>query len=274
MRYSDVCNLSNEKFKRIVGVKKSTFNLMLRILEVAYAFLHEFGGKPDKLPLEDKLIIALSYWREYRTYAHLGVTYGYSDSQVCRIVKWCEKTLIKSGKFNVEGKLELMKLNKENLTLIDVTESPIQRPKKEQKHYYSGKKKRHTLKTQIVVDKQLKKIICLHIENGKTHDFKIYKKSRLPINKESKVVTDSGYQGIQKILPNTEIPRKNTKKYKLTEEDKEFNRQLASKRVLNENVIAVLKVFKIIAEKYRNRRRGFSLRFNLIAGIYNFELGI
>ena len=83
---------------------------------------------------------------------------------------------------------------------------------------------------------------------------------------------DSGYQGIQKIHPNSNLPRKRTKKNPLTKEDKKSNTQLARDRVLNENVIGMLKRFRIIAERYRNRRKRFGLRFNLIAGLYNYEL--
>ena len=142
MRYEEVSKLSNTKFKRIVGVKKLVFDLMIKILSVAYAIKHEFGGKPDKVQLEDKLLIALNYWREYRTYAHLGITYGYSESQVCRIVKWCEDVLIKSGRFTVGGKKALLSINPEHLVLIDATESPIQRPKKKAKDVLFVKEKK------------------------------------------------------------------------------------------------------------------------------------
>ena len=108
--------------------------------------------------------------------------------------------------------------------------------------------------------------------NGKKHDFRVFKESQLPINKNAKVFTDSGYQGLQKIHINAELPKKNTRYKKLTKEDKKNNKLLAKKRVINENVIGVLKVFKILAEKYRNRRKRFGLRLNLIAGIFNFEL--
>ena len=128
------------------------------------------------------------------------------------------------------------------------------------------------MKTQLVIDKNTQKIICLYVTNGKTHDFKAFKESKLPIKKENTVVADSGYQGAQKIHKNTELPKKNTKNHKLSKEDKRVNRLLAVKRVFNEHVNGVIKIFKIIAEKYRNRRRRFGLRFNLIAGIYNFEL--
>jgi len=73
---------------------------------------------------------------------------------------------------------------------------------------------------------------------------------------------------------NSDLPKKKTKKQKLTKEDKQHNKQLASDRALNENVIGKLKRFKIVSDKYRNRRKRFGLRFNLIAGIYNYELGI
>lgn len=86
------------------------------------------------------------------------------------------------------------------------------------------------------------------------------------------MLTDTGYQGLQKIHANSQLPKKKTKKIPLAKEDKKFNKQLSSLRVLNENVIGMLKRFKIIADKYRNRRRRFGLRFNLIAGIYNYEL--
>jgi len=142
MKYEEVSKLSKGKFKRIVGIKKQTFDLMMKILSFAYAIKHESGVKPDKVSLEDKLLIALNYWREYRTYAHLGVTYGYSESQICRIIKWCEDVLIKSGKFTVGGKRELLHINSEHIILIDATESPIQRPKKKAEDVLFRKEKK------------------------------------------------------------------------------------------------------------------------------------
>jgi hypothetical protein len=144
--------------------------------------------------------------------------------------------------------------------------------KKGQRNYYSGKKKRHTLKTQVVVNKLTAEIVCICTNPGRWHDFRIFKESNTHINPSSLIAVDSGYQGLQKLHANTELPKKNTKKKPLSRTDKEQNSQLASKRVLNENVIGVVKRFRILAEKYRNRRKRFNLRFNLIAGIYNFEL--
>ncbi len=88
------------------------------------------------------------------------------------------------------------------------------------------------------------------------------------------MLTDTGYQGIKKIHANSDLPKKKTKRNPLTKEDKKNNKELSSERVLNENVIGSIKRFKIIADRYRNRRKRFALRFNLIAGIYNLELSL
>jgi hypothetical protein len=86
------------------------------------------------------------------------------------------------------------------------------------------------------------------------------------------VISDTGYQGIQKLHQNSKLPKKRSKKNPLSQQDKKNNQRISSERVLNENVIGMLKRFKIIADKYRNRRKRFGLRFNLIAGLYNWEI--
>ncbi len=122
------------------------------------------------------------------------------------------------------------------------------------------------------MDKNSKKIICTAFTNGKCHDFRLFKESKIYINPKIRAITDTGYQGLKKIHANSELPKKKTKKNPLTKKDKKNNQKLASERVLNENVIGSIKRFKIISDRYRNRRKRFTLRFNLIAGIYNWEL--
>lgn len=141
-----------------------------------------------------------------------------------------------------------------------------------QKHYYSGKKKRHTLKSQIVVDKKLAKIICTDCTNGKRHDFRLFKESGLHIHRTIEALADSGYTGLNKYHEKSRVSQKSSRKKPLTREQKKQNKQLSSQRVLNENVIGKLKRFKILSDRYRNRRKRFGLRLNLIAGIYNYEL--
>jgi DDE superfamily endonuclease len=109
---------------------------------------------------------------------------------------------------------------------------------------------------------------------GRTHDFKIWKNSRIVIDKRSECLADKGYQGIQKLHKNSRITYKKKPKQKLTKEQKKLNRQLAKERVVIENIHRHLKIFRILSSRYRNRRRRFNLRFNLIAAIYNYELSL
>jgi hypothetical protein len=122
------------------------------------------------------------------------------------------------------------------------------------------------------VDKRSKKVLCTAFSNGKKHDFRLFKESKVRWVKGISGLADSGYTGIKKFQKNASVPKKSSKKRPLTKEEKKENKRISSERVLNENVIGSLKRFKIISDKYRNRRKRFGLRFNLIAGIYNFEL--
>jgi hypothetical protein len=121
------------------------------------------------------------------------------------------------------------------------------------------------------VDKASQKVICTSFSNGKKHDFKLFKESNIFVQDHVSIIVDSGYQGLQKIHGNTFLPKKKSKKNPLTKEDKKNNTNIASQRVSNEHAIGFIKRFKIVADRYRNRRKRFGLRFNLIAGICNFE---
>lgn len=123
-----------------------------------------------------------------------------------------------------------------------------------------------------MVDKRSKKIICVAGTVGRKHDFRLFKESKTYVHPSIKTQVDTGYQGMQKLHSNTELPKKRSKKNPLTKEEKMENRRISSSRVLVENVIRCLKIFRVLAEKYRNRRKRFTLRLNLIAAIYNFQL--
>jgi len=122
------------------------------------------------------------------------------------------------------------------------------------------------------MDKKSQKIICTSFSNRKRHDFRVFKESKLRLHPGIKALADTGYQGLQKLRANTFLPKKKSKKHPLSKEDKKNNHAIASERVTNEHAIGRLKRFKIIADRYRNRRKRFALRFNLVAGIYNWEL--
>ena len=92
------------------------------------------------------------------------------------------------------------------------------------------------------------------------------------VKQETAIETDTGYQGMRKLHANSVLPKKRSKKHRLSKEDKIRNRQISSDRVVNEHIIGRVKRFRILLERYRNRRKRFALRFSLIAGICNFEL--
>ena len=124
----------------------------------------------------------------------------------------------------------------------------------------------------MIADKKTRRIICTAQAEGRRHDFRLFKQSRTAIHQTIKTQTDTGYMGIQKLHANCELPKKRSKKNPLTKLDKKKNQFISSSRVLIENLIRELKIFRILAEKYRNRRRRFLLRFNLIASFYNLAL--
>ncbi len=143
---------------------------------------------------------------------------------------------------------------------------------KQQKRHYSGKQKCHTVKSQVLVNKKTKEIICIVVRKGKVHDFRIWKESQIDLREKTEILADKGYQGIKKIHENSRTPIKKTRKKPLSKEQKRFNKQLAKERIIVEHVHRRLKIFRILSSRYRNRRRRFGLRINLIAGIYNYEL--
>ncbi len=131
MKFEQIKELEDEKFRRLTGVKKLTFSQMVDILRHADNLKKLKGGRKNKLNLEEQLLMALEYLREYRTYFHIGQNYGISESSAYKAVKWVEDTLVKHPNFALLGRKALMKsdMNYE-VVLIDATESPIERPKK------------------------------------------------------------------------------------------------------------------------------------------------
>ena len=116
------------------------------------------------------------------------------------------------------------------------------------------------------------RIICVQIAKGRKHDFRVFKESKVHMHPDIKTETDSGYQGIRQYHSNSALPHKHSKKKKLTKEQKQHNHKISSSRVQIEHIIRKQKVFRILGERYRNRRKRFGLRVNLIAGIYNYDL--
>lgn len=231
-------------------------------------------GRPCALPPQSQVLVTLEYWREYRTYFHIATDWGVSESTICRTVHRIEDALMQSGHFRLPGKKRLFKGfgTRPDVVVMDVTETPIERPKRKQKRFYSGKKKQHTLKCQVIMDPHTGEIICTFFGQGRRHDFALFKASGIHFHPETDSLQDSGYQGIAQAHANSFVPKKKPKGGELSDLEKAYNRELGRQRICVEHVNRRLKIFRILQQRYRNRRRRFGLRCNLIAALYNYEL--
>lgn len=126
----------------------------------------------------------------------------------------------------------------------------------------------------MLLNWETRRIIATAFGKGRTHDFRLFKHSRTHIHPDTMVLADLGYLGLEKLHAHSFLPVKASKHHPLTYEEKHANRTLARLRLHIERVIGRLKVFRILAERYRGRRKRFGLRFNLIAGIHNVELDL
>ena len=141
MKYDQIKELDDERFRRLTGVKRSTFEMMLKILIEADKLKKSKGGLKNKLSIEDQLLITLEYIREYRTYFHISQSYNTSESAAYKTIKWVEDTLINDPNFALPGRKALLKSDVEyDVILIDATETPIERPKKDKNSFTQGRK--------------------------------------------------------------------------------------------------------------------------------------
>ena len=131
MEYERVKKLPDEEFRRLTGVKRRVFEVMAAVLRDAEDDRRLRGGRKGRFSPEDRLLIMLEYWREYRTQFHMAQSRGTSEKTIWRIIRQCEDILARSRKFTLPGKKALLKSDMQyEVVLIDATETPIERPKK------------------------------------------------------------------------------------------------------------------------------------------------
>jgi hypothetical protein len=152
MHYETIQHLKGADFKRLTGVQRTTFDLMLKVVEKSLGTF----GRPPALSRADQLLLTLMYWREYRTEFHIAQSYGVSEATVCRTIQKVENALVRSGKFRLPGKKVLQASDTVfEVVLVDVSEQPIERPKKAKNGITAVKrsvipKKRRSLRTEKV----------------------------------------------------------------------------------------------------------------------------
>lgn len=260
-------------FNRLFGVSVSQFEGILLKVEPQWQKhvinRYKRPGRDYKLELADRLLLLLLYYRSYVTQLFVGYLFGIDDSRVCRIIQTLEPLLAKEMALT---KTKHLSQEEVETLIIDATEQPIERPQQNQKRYYSGKKKRHTLKTEIRITRKGRIVHVSKSRHGSCHDFALHKEEP-PLPPGSRVFVDSGYQGLDKIHRHTELPYKATKTKPLDKEEKDYNHALSRCRVMVENIIGDIKTFKILSERYRNKRKRYGIKFHIIAGIVNLKNG-
>ena len=175
---------------------------------------------------------------------HVATSYGVAEPTASRIVRHVEDCLIQSNLFNLPKNLPEGEGIDWNVVIVDATEIPIQRPKK-QKRSYSGKKKVHTFKVQAIIHYRTQQILSLCTSCGAVHDFELFKRNLNQILFEAFILADKGYQGIYAVYSNSLLPLKAKKHCKLDPELKIYNQEINKRKIGIEHVFGSLKTFKI-----------------------------
>lgn len=131
MSYEQVKDLSPAGFKRYCGVRPETFRKMVEVVSGQLSRKRRVSGRPTKLSVEDQVLMTLEYWREYRTFFHIAQSWGLHESSVWRTIRRVENILTKSRAFKLPGKKKLQPADHEiEFVVVDVAETPVERPKK------------------------------------------------------------------------------------------------------------------------------------------------
>jgi DDE superfamily endonuclease/Helix-turn-helix of DDE superfamily endonuclease len=233
------------------------------------------AGRKAKLVFTDRLLLTLLYYRAYVTQEFVGFLFGVDKGTVSREVQ--ELGLCMAGVFRIPEKKVRIDLDELEAVFVDATEQSVNRPTRKQRQSYSGKKKRHTLKHQVVVTRKRKgpgekqKVRIKAVSKGakgRVHDKKLYDRSRLRIPKGVPKSGDSGYQG-----SDLRVPKKKPRKGQLSDEEKRANRRLAKERIVAEHGIGKMKIWRIAADRYRNPPRRHTVMMKNVAGRHNRMYG-
>lgn len=281
--YFNRLSKNKSQFLKVTGLDIPKFNSLYKKIEPLFLKadakrkfkadrVYKIGcGAQYKLHLKDRLLMILIYYRVYTTFDFLGFIFRLDKSSISRA--FTQISILLPKVFKVPEKR--LKIDSDELVdlFIDGTEQPINRPKNknDQRNYYSGKKKKHTAKIQVTISKNKsgkRKIESISKSfQGKTHDKKMYDKTKMRIPKNIKVYTDTGYLGTGHIQP-----KKKPKGKKLTEEEVKRNKEIASKRCVNEHVIGFIKRYRIVRDQFRNDRKKHGLIFKNAAGLAGLML--
>lgn len=285
-------------FRSFTGLEIFEFDTICREIELRYQEyekkclskkrrIRNIGaGRPFDLKVRDRFVMLLVYYKLYITYTLSGFLFNLDQSNVCRdisilepLIERCiplpKKLYRRTRRLRTIGEVE--EYFPGFKAFVDSTEQEIPRPKnkKKRKNYYSGKKKKHTVKNQYMVNNQGLILHKTRHEKGKKHDYGVYKHSHpvTPSQVES-VVVDLGYLGIQKDFPTVKsvLPYRKKRKSELSMEERRYNKKHAKLRIVVEHTICRIKKFGIIGSKFRNRLRRYDVISNIVSGLINFRI--
>jgi hypothetical protein len=286
MSHTDRLRKAPEAFRRLTGITPAAFDRLLAQLTPLYEQADARrkarpgrkrkpgGGRKHSLDLTDRLLMLLIYYRTYVTHAFLGFLFGLDDSAVGRNINPLQPLL--AGIFRIpERRVELAEDEIREL-FFDATERPTRRPKRGQREFYSGKKKRHTIKAQVVVvrkrkppgpgakPRRLRIAAVSESHPGSVHDKKVYDATRVVAPPGVKRTGDTAYIGT-----GLETPTRKPRGGELTDCQKAGNRRSSRRRVAAEHGIGKMKVWRVISERYRNLVSKHTLVMKNVAGLHN-----
>jgi hypothetical protein len=226
----------------------------------------------------NQLFFILVYMKQYTTQTMQGKLFGISQPKANLWIHYLMPILASSlNKLKAMPSRAMQDIDEEEASVYshDGTERPIQRPKdsEKQKEYYSGKKKTHTVKNNIVANASCEIIFLTPTVEGKKHDKKIADESEYKLPEGSILLQDTGFQGFS--VPNVEIlqPAKKPRGKELTDEQKDINRSISQIRIRIEHVVSGVKRYRIVKDKFRNWLRGFTdLVMAIACGLHNLRL--
>ena len=273
-KFNSAALLRKRQFQRLTGVEPPLFLEMVKRVRSCWQARvvdpKDRSGRPWGIGgLEDHLLVLLILYRCAITQDFLGLLYGVDKAAISRALHRIEP--IVAQVLGVKRTIRVSAEEAEAL-IVDATEQPIQRPSRKQRCWYSGKKKRHTIKTEAIITQQGKIVSVSRPVPGRVHDLALRRRSS-PLPKGSRLYADSGYQGIRKEHPDAEIPFKRSKKHPLTNDERAYNRALSRFRVRVEHTFAKIKSFRLFSERFRYSKTTYAAKFSAVAGIVNLVAG-
>lgn len=244
------------------------------------------AGRRFKLNVKDRFLMLLVYYRLYITYTLAGFLFDLDQSNICRDIQKIEPLIrnclpIPEKLYKITTKRlrtpdEVEQYFPGFLAFIDTTEQQIPRPvnNNRRKLFYSGKKKKHTIKNQIMVNDSGCIIHKVGYKKGSRHDYSIYKKNHPITPKQVVNVFDLGYLGIEKDFSGqlSSLPNRKKRSLELSQEEKEYNLQHAKKRIVIEHTICRLKKYRILSDIFRNKLRKYNKVSDIVSGLINYRI--